>query len=156
MDLDLVIQQSKKSNMELYLWKNLGSVSEKVIALNIQKDRYISFVSHYFINLLHFEVHVYLLILFIDIFGKVILFALLRNHFFLWFLGKHVRNLWTNTCFCDNFISGHVALAACEWLNQTVFSHNRRFFFRVLPNIAVAYQIDHRYSLIFINSKHFS
>ena len=69
--------------MELYLWKNLGSVSEKVIALNIQKDRYISFVSHYFINLLHFEVHVYLLILFIDIFGKVILFALLRNHFFL-------------------------------------------------------------------------
>ena len=142
--------------MKFNFRKNIGGVCKEIIALDIEKNRNVSFVSHDFVYFLHLKVHINLLILFVHLLGEVIFLTLLGDHFFLRFLWKHVRYLWTDTGFCNDLVSRHVALTASKWLNQTILGHDCRLFLWILFDITMIYQVHHRYSFVFIHSKHLS
>jgi hypothetical protein len=134
--------------MEFYFGQNLISIRKEVITLYIQKYRDISFVSHNLINFLYFEINIYLLILLVYLFDKVI------YHIFLLiflFLSRNVWHFRTHTCFVYNFISSEITLTAGEWLSQWIFSNNFLFFWNRLY-VWMVYEIYHWNSLLFLYS----
>lgn len=122
-NLNLMIQQHKQTNMKLNFRQDLGNIREKIITLHIQKDRHVSFVSHYLVYLLHLQVNVDSLILLVYFPSKIVLLDLLLRLVLL----RHqvVRYLRTHTGLSHHLVSTHIALTASERNCQTILAHNR-------------------------------
>lgn len=138
--------------MKFHLGQNLAGIWEEVVALNIQKNRDISFISHNLIDFFYFEINVDLLVLFIYLLNKIILHIFLLV---LLFLRGNIRYLWAHTCFVDNFVSREIALTAGKRLGQWILGDYFLLFWDRL-HIRVVFQIYHWYTLLLSDSKHWS
>lgn len=115
-------KKNEQSHMELQLWQILWSTCEEVVALHIQKNWYVSFVSHRLVNFLYFEIDVDLLVLLVDFDIEIVLLPLLLILLFralqiIWYL-------WNNAGLCDYFVLTHIALVARERLDQTIVARH--------------------------------
>ena len=54
MDFDLVVEKREEPDMEFNLRQDVGDVSEEVVALHVQEDRYVTFVPHHLVDFLDF------------------------------------------------------------------------------------------------------
>ena len=122
MNFNLVEKKNEQSHMELQLWQILWSIREEVVALHIQKNWYVSFVSHTLVNLLDFEIDVDLFVLLVDFDIEIVLLPLLLILLF-WAL-QIIWYLWNNAGLCDYFVLTHIALIARERLDQTIVARH--------------------------------
>ena len=155
MYFDLMIEKWEQTDMEFNLGQNIWDIGKEIVALNIEKNWYVSFVSHGLINFFNFQVHVNFLILFINLLCEIIFFRFFRNHIFR-FVRYHIWYLRTDTCLSNYLVSCHVALTARKGLQKTILSYNRWFFLGILSHIVMIYEINHWYPFVFINSQHLS
>lgn len=77
MNFNLVEKKNEQSHMKLQLWQILWGTREEVVALHIEKDWYISFVSHRLVNFFDFQIDIDLFILLVHFDIEIVLLPLL-------------------------------------------------------------------------------
>jgi len=121
---NLMEQKDKEANMKMKLRKGLRCIGEKIITLNIQENRYITFIPHSFINFLNFKIDIDLLLLLLQLNIEIIFFQIFQIFIFM-------RGLIRFRDYCslgNNFIFTHITLITSKRLNKAVFTYNLIIF----------------------------